>query len=91
MLMCVLSLFTHVRLFATLWTAARQAPVSIGFSRQEYWSGLPCPPPEHMYTSGRFMLLYGRNQHNQKASILPLEINKYFKRQKNILAVGSRA
>ena len=30
---------------ATLWTEARQAPLSMGFSRQEYWSGLPCPPP----------------------------------------------
>ena len=30
---------------ATLWTVARQAPLSMGFSRQEYWSGLPCPPP----------------------------------------------
>ena len=29
----------------TLWTVARQAPVSMGFSRQEYWRGLPCPPP----------------------------------------------
>ena len=35
---------THVRLFATLQTVARQAPLSMGFSRQEYWSGLPCPP-----------------------------------------------
>ena len=42
---CVLSCFSHVRLFATLWTVACQAPLSIGFSRQEYWSGLPCPPP----------------------------------------------
>ena len=42
---CVLSHFSHVRLFATLWTVARQAPLSMGFSRQEYWSGLPCPPP----------------------------------------------
>ena len=39
---CVLS---HVRLFATLWTAAHQAPESMGFSRPEYWSGLPFPPP----------------------------------------------
>ena len=30
---------------ATPWTVARQAPLSMGFSRQEYWSGLPCPPP----------------------------------------------
>ena len=29
----------------TLWTVAHQAPLSMGFSRQEYWSGLPCPPP----------------------------------------------
>ena len=42
---CVVSHFSHVRLFATPWTVARQAPLSMGFSRQEYWSGLPCPPP----------------------------------------------
>ena len=40
--MCVLR---HHRLFATLWTVAHQAPLSMGFSRQEYWSGLPFPPP----------------------------------------------
>ena len=34
----------HVQLFATPWTVAPQAPLFIGFSRQEYWSGLPCPP-----------------------------------------------
>ena len=37
--------FSHVQLFATPWTAARQASLSIGFSRQEYWSGLPFPSP----------------------------------------------
>ena len=42
---CELSRFSHVQLFATLWTVACQAPLSMGFSRQEYWSGLPCPPP----------------------------------------------
>ena len=42
----MLSHFGHIWLFATLWTIARQAPLSLGFSRQEYWSGLPpCPPP----------------------------------------------
>ena len=41
----MLSRFSRVQLFATLWTVARQAPLSMGFSRQEYWSGLPCPPP----------------------------------------------
>ena len=36
---------SRVQLFATLWTAAGQAPLSMGFSRQEYWSGLPCSHP----------------------------------------------
>ena len=37
--------FSHVRFFATLWTVAHQASLSIGFSKQEYWSGLSCPSP----------------------------------------------
>ena len=41
----VLSRFSHVQLFAALWTVACQAPLSMGFSRVDYWSGLPCPPP----------------------------------------------
>ena len=36
---------SHVGLFATPWIVAHQAPLSMGFSRQEYWSGLPCPSP----------------------------------------------
>ena len=36
---------SHVHLFVTPWTAACQAPLSIGFSRQEYWGGLPFPSP----------------------------------------------
>ena len=39
----VLSCFSHVQLFVTLWTVAHQVPLSMGFSRQEYWSGLPFP------------------------------------------------
>ena len=35
----------HVQLLGTPWTIACQAPLSMGFSRQQYWSGLPCPPP----------------------------------------------
>ena len=42
--MCV-KLLSRVRLFAAQWTVARQAPLSLGFSRQEYWSGLPFPSP----------------------------------------------
>ena len=37
-------LFSHLQLFVMLWTVAHQAPLSMGFPRQEYWSGLPCPP-----------------------------------------------
>ena len=48
----VLSHFSHVRLFATPWTVARQAPLSMGFFRQEYWSGLPCPPPRDLPDPG---------------------------------------
>ena len=42
---CLLSHFGRVRLFATPWTVTCQAPLSMEFSRQEYWGGLPCPPP----------------------------------------------
>ena len=41
---CVFSCFSRVWLFATLWTVAHQAPLSMAFSKQEYWSGLPYPP-----------------------------------------------
>ena len=42
---CMLGCFIRVQLFATLWTVARRAPLSMGFSRQKSWSGFPCPPP----------------------------------------------
>ena len=43
---------SHVRLFVTPWTVAYQAPPSMGFSRQEYWSGLPFPSPDDLPESG---------------------------------------
>ena len=49
---CVLSQCNRVRLFANLWTVAHQAPLSVGFSRQEYWSGLPRPPPGDLPNPG---------------------------------------
>ena len=49
---CVLSHFIRVQLIVTLWTVAHQAPLSMGFSRQEYWSGLPCPPPGDLPNPG---------------------------------------
>ena len=41
---CIVSCFSHVQLFATPWTVACQPPLPMRFSRQEYWSVLPCPP-----------------------------------------------
>ena len=41
----MLSLFSHVFFYVTLWTIACQAPLSMRFSREEYWNALPCPPP----------------------------------------------
>ena len=49
----LLSHFSHVQLCAaTLWTVAHQVPLSMGFSRQEYWSGLPCPSPGDLPNPG---------------------------------------
>ena len=50
--MCVLSCFNRVWLCATPWTASHQAPLSMGFSRQEYWNGLPFPSPEDLPNPG---------------------------------------
>ena len=47
LLLLLLSRFSHVRLCSTPQTAAHQAPPSLGFSRQEHWSGLPFPSPMH--------------------------------------------
>ena len=45
-------MFSHVQFFATLWTMALQASPSMGFPRQEYWSGLPCSPPGDLPNPG---------------------------------------
>ena len=50
--MCVLSHYSCVRLFVIPWAIAHQAPLFMGFSRQEYWNGLPCPPPEDLPNQG---------------------------------------
>ena len=46
-MVCEVKLLSRDRLFATPWTVAHQAPPTMGFSRQEYWSGLPFPSPEN--------------------------------------------
>ena len=44
-LVCVCELLSYVQLFATPWNVTHQAPLSMGFSKEEYWSGLPFPSP----------------------------------------------
>ena len=48
----MLSRFSHVQLFATAWTVARQVPLSMEFSRQEFWCKLPFPPPGDLPNPG---------------------------------------
>ena len=55
--------FSHVQLFATLWTVAHQAPLSMGFSGQEHWSGVPFPSPGALFLRGIWS--------TPKASLLP--------------------
>ena len=57
-------LFSRVQLFVTLWTVAHQAPLSMGFSRQQYWSGLPLPPPGDLPNPG-----------TEPASLVSLQLN----------------
>ena len=69
---CLLSCFNSVQLFATLWTVAAQDPLSLGFSRQEYWSWLPSPSPGDLSNPGSNpCLLYFLHW---QAGSLPLEL-----------------
>ena len=54
--MCVYQSLSRVRLFATPWNGAHQAPLSMEFSRQEYWSELPFPSPQDLPDPGRLNL-----------------------------------
>ena len=56
---CMVSCFSCVQLFATPWTVACQALLSMEFSRQEYWSGLPCPSPGDLPNPGIKPILHG--------------------------------
>ena len=55
---CMLGHFSCVQLLVTLWAVAREAPVSMGFSRQVYWSGSPCPPPGDLPNSAQIHISY---------------------------------
>ena len=68
--LCVCCHFSCVWLFETLWPIAHQAPMSIRFSRQEYWTELPCPPPGDLPDPGieqRLLWLW----HCRRTSLLP--------------------
>ena len=56
-------LLGHVQLFETPWTVAHQAPLSMGFSRQEFWSGLPLPSPFFPFLKKLIIFLYIRWDH----------------------------
>ena len=68
----LLNCFSCVSCFVTLWAIACQAPLSVGFSRQEYWSGLPCPPPRGSFQpraltqvshiAGRFFIVWATRE-----------------------------
>ena len=58
MCVCMVSQFSRVQLFVALWTIAHQAPLSMGFSRQKYWSELPCPPLEDLPHPGIELCLF---------------------------------
>ena len=49
---CIYAYMHIVASIVSLWTVARQAPLSMGFSRQEYWNGFPCPPPRDLPNPG---------------------------------------
>ena len=49
---CLCLSLSHVQFFGTPWAVASQAPLSMGFPRQEYWSGLPFPPPGDLHNPG---------------------------------------
>ena len=68
LLLLLLSHFSRVRLLATPWTAAYQAPLSMGFSRQEYWSGVPLPSPNQPHYTHIIQT------HNKYLSVKPTDI-----------------
>ena len=65
----MLSHFSHVLLFVTLWTVARQAPLSMEFSREEYWSGLPFPSPIYIYIR-ELQYIYIREVYNSVVTFM---------------------
>ena len=79
LLLLLLSCCSRVRLFTTPWTAAHQAPPSMGFSRQEYWSGLPLPSLTVASTVYQNVCKYIYQDPNPKVQHLPFTVNQWWK------------
>ena len=73
---------SHVRLFVTPWTVAYMAPPSMGFSRQEYWSGLPFPSPQNFCNQKLRPGLVGPDFKGRVALDPNIQNRKYTKRAK---------
>ena len=71
---------SRVRLFETPWTAAHQAPPSMGFSRQEYWSGMPSPSP---FIKGTIS-----NKRNPKSVVWDVRKVKYYRGKSTVREIG---
>ena len=60
---------SRVQLFATPWTAAFQAPPSMGFSRQEYWSGVPLPSPEMNLGYSKDLVVFSKKEEDTDSNV----------------------
>ena len=85
-LWCGLSCFSCVQLFATQWTVAHQAPLSMGFFRQESWSELPCPPSGDLPNPG-----IEPGSPTLQADSLPSEPRKALQKQLTPLQLGQNS
>ena len=75
---CVLSHFSHIQLFVTLWTVVYQVPLSMGFSRQKYWGGFPFSSPRELLTQGlNLHLFYLLNWQAGSLPLFHLETQKH--------------
>ena len=84
-------LLSHVRLLATPWTAAYQAPPSMGFSRHEYWSGVPLPSPPVNPKGNQSWIFTGRTDAEAEAPILwPPDAKNWFLRKDPDVGNGRR-
>ena len=78
---------SRVQLFVTPWAVAQQAPLSMGFSRQEYWSGLPFPSPEDLPITG--IPTQQKPKSKDKSIKMAEDLNRHFSQEDYRLSVGT--